>query len=130
SQGCQPLARRPWRQPKGRRMRRLVVCVPFLFVPPVLASGDEITPEGKKLAAAYDAMNVENLWLPKRYVNWKTGEALDKEVTDGKAHTHCSAFAAAACMRLDVYLLRPPEHSTVLLANAQYDWLHGEGKKQ
>jgi hypothetical protein len=96
----------------------------------VNAKGDEITPEGKKLAAFYDSMHVEKLWLPGQYVEWKTGEPLNKPVTDNKPHTHCSAFAAAACQRLDVYLLRPPEHSSQYLANAQYDWLLGEGKKK
>ena len=28
----------------------------------------------------------------------------------GPGHTHCSAFTAAAAMRLGIYLLRPPEH--------------------
>ena len=31
--------------------------------------------------------------------------------------------AAAAAKRLGIYILRPPEHSQELLANAQYDWL-------
>ena len=31
---------------------------------------------------------------------------------------------------LGIYLLRPPEHPTVLLANAQYDWLFKSGKEQ
>jgi hypothetical protein len=75
-----------------------------------------------------DDAHVESLWLAKHRVNWKTGEPLGGEVTDGKAHTHCSAFVAAFCMRQGVYILRPPEHGTVLLANAQYDWLHHEGK--
>lgn len=96
----------------------------------VNAKGDEITPEGKKLAAFFDSMHVEKLWLPGQYVAWKTGEPLNKPVTDNKPHTHCSAFAAAACQRLDIYLLRPPEHSSQYLANAQYDWLREEGKKR
>src|SRR5437868_9503370 len=74
-------------------------------------------------------MTVEKLWLPGRVVNWKTGEPLDRPVKDGKAHTHCSAFVAAACLRLGVYILRPPEHGTVQLANAQADWLPKEGAR-
>ena len=94
---------------------------------PAIAHAEDITSAGHKLAAALDAMNVEQLWLSKHIVNWKTGEPLNKAVTDGKAHTHCSAFVAAACMRQGIYILRPPEHSTVLLANAQFDWLSKEG---
>ncbi|MFO0938509.1 MAG: hypothetical protein U0798_18550 [Gemmataceae bacterium] len=89
--------------------------------------GGEITPEGKKLAAFYDGLKVESLWLPREIVSWKTGTKL-RDATDNKAHTHCSAFAAAACLKKDVYLLRPPEHSSTLLANAQYDWLNSKGK--
>jgi len=42
-------------------------------------------------------------------------------------HTHCSAFAAAVAMYLDIYLPRPPNHGQTLLANAQTQWLSGEG---
>src|SRR5947207_62290 len=85
---------------------------------------------GKRLAAALDAMDVEHKWLARAYVKWETGEPLDKPVTDGKPHTHCSAFAAAVAKKLGVYLLRPPEHNATQLANAQYDWLEQEGKKK
>ena len=37
--------------------------------------------------------------------------------------THCSAFAPALAQLLGIYLLHPPEHSDVDLANAQQDWL-------
>src|SRR5437763_13768976 len=73
---------------------------------------------GKRLTAALDAMDVEHKWLAREYVKWETGEALDKAVTDGKPHTHCSAFVAAACKKLGVYILRPPEHKATQLANA------------
>jgi hypothetical protein len=100
-----------------------------ILVPTIGQSG-EITPKGKILANTLDDMHVEKLWLAKHIVAWKTGEPLDQPVADGKAHTHCSAFVASACMRCDVYILRPPEHGTVLLANAQYDWLRDSGKKK
>ncbi len=45
-------------------------------------------------------------------------------------HTHCSAFVAAAAEKLGAYILRPPEHSQVLLANAQYEWLGDEGRAE
>ena len=93
------------------------------------ARADEIQPAGKLLAAKLDAMDVEHHWLPGKVVAWKTGNPL-KEGTIAKGHTHCSAFAAEACRRLGVYILRPPEHATTLLANAQYDWLFNAGKKE
>jgi hypothetical protein len=58
--------------------------------------------------------------------NWETGEADRGAEYEGPGQqTHCSAFAAAAAKRLDVYLLRPPEHGQQLLANAQAKWLGG-----
>ena len=83
-------------------------------------------------------MEVEKLWLHGAYVKWDTGEALPKPVTDGKPHTHCSAFVAAASMKLGIYIQRPKgkddpvgvtPHRETLLANAQFDWLQSdEGK--
>jgi hypothetical protein len=87
----------------------------------------EITPQGQRLADVLDSMQVEQLWLPSLSVNWRTGEP-DGRIDTGKgAHTHCSAFAAAAAEKLGVYLLHPPEHSADLLANAQQDWLRAGG---
>ncbi len=88
---------------------------------------EEISPAGKWLAQKLNAMDVEHLWLAKQTVSWKTGEPLAKQT--GTSGTHCSAFVAAACMRLGVYILRPPEHKSTLLANAQYDWLNESGKE-
>jgi hypothetical protein len=100
---------------------------------------EPVTPKGKQLAAALDQMDLEKHWLKGAYVKWDTGEPLPKPVTDGKPHTHCSAFVAAATMKLGVYIQRPkgkndPDgvtpHKETLLANAQFDWLHSEeGKK-
>src|SRR5262249_54419370 len=87
----------------------------------------EISAQGEKLSVALDSMNVEKLWLAGRQVNWRTGEPNGKVYTNSSSHTHCSAFAAAAAEKLGVYLLRPPEHSSVLLANAQQDWLSHAG---
>jgi hypothetical protein len=104
----------------------------FVALPPapVTIRCQDITEKGKNLAAFLDRLDVEHKWLSGRYVNWETGEALDKPVTDGGPHTHCSAFTAAACRRLGIYILRPPEHSAEQLANAQFDWLPDEGKKE
>jgi LmbE family N-acetylglucosaminyl deacetylase len=108
--------------------------IPFLTILLALASipvlAEEIAPAGKKLVKKLDAMDVEHLWLPGGSVDWQTGEPNGKATTGKSKHTHCSAFAAEACRRLGIYLLRPPEHSTVLLANAQYDWLFSTGSSK
>ena len=82
----------------------------------------KIEPAGEKLLQFYRSLNVENLWLNGIHVNWETGEPDNPEATKN-VKTHCSSFAAAACKKLNIYLLRPPEHKVTLLANAQYDWL-------
>lgn len=77
-------------------------------------------------------MHVEQLWRAHEHINWKTGEP-DRStayVGPGRA-THCSAFAAAVGERLGVYMLRPPEHSQILLASAQTRWFRTpEGASQ
>jgi hypothetical protein len=108
-------------------------CFGLLVVLVVLTSlpcrAEEISPAGLRLAQKLDAMDVEHLWLPGQSVAWKTGKPLENQ--SGKVHsTHCSAFAAEACRRMGIYLLRPPEHPTLMLANAQYDWLFKSGKEQ
>ena len=81
-----------------------------------------LDPEGQKLQDFYLSFDVENNWLAGHHVNWETGQPDMPESQHGNK-THCSAFAAAACKKAGVYLLCPPEHGQVLLANAQYDWL-------
>src|ERR1700710_1307097 len=79
-----------------------------------------ISAAGQRLLGVLDASNVESLWLAHEHVNWETGEP-DKDADyegPGKA-THCSAFAAAIGKRVGVYMLRPPDHGQILLANAQ-----------
>jgi hypothetical protein len=65
------------------------------------------------------------------HVNWATGEPDRGGGSEGPGtHTHCSAFPAAAALKLGTYLLHPPEHGQVLLANAQSHWLASvEGQK-
>jgi hypothetical protein len=95
-----------------------------LFAPRCQA---EITPAAEHMIATIDALDVEHRWPAGVHVTWETG------IPDGVPerglghHTHCSAFAAAAAQRLGIYLLRPPEHPQLLLANAQFDWLSGAG---
>ena len=84
-----------------------------------------ITPAGERLARFLDGTGVEHLWMIGNYVNWETGEATG--VGRKPTSTHCSAFVGAVAERLGVYVLRPPEHSQILLANAQLRWLRDEG---
>jgi hypothetical protein len=81
-----------------------------------------LSPQGRALQQFYLSLQVEQLWIAGQHVDWETGVADKPDATSGN-HTHCSAFAASACKRLNIYLLRPPEHKQILLANAQYDWL-------
>lgn len=81
-----------------------------------------IEPAGERLLKNYLNMNVENLWIAGHHINWVTGQA-DLPNADAGIKTHCSAFVASACKSQDIYILRPPEHGQVLLANAQYNWL-------
>lgn len=86
-----------------------------------------ISPDGQRLLAFLDSLNVEQHWPAGWHVNWKTGEP---ERQTEKPTSHCSAFAAAAADRLGIYILRPPEHPQVLLANAQFDWLQNQGAEK
>jgi hypothetical protein len=81
-----------------------------------------ITAKGARLAALLDRTDVDRLWLAGEKVDWETGESRGAW-NDGRAHTHCSAFVASVAKRLGVYVLRPPDHSALLLANAQMGWL-------
>lgn len=102
----------------------ILVCRGKAPVPPA-AESERFIPlseSGQRLQQFYLGMNVENLWIAGNHINWETGEADKPDAASGN-HTHCSAFAAAACKRLGVYLLCPPAHGQILLANAQYDWL-------
>jgi hypothetical protein len=95
----------------------------------VAGEASEISGEGQLLVRFLDGLDVEHLWPAGVHVNWETGIPDGKpEPATGK-HTHCSAFVAEVAKRLEVYILRPPAHSEVLLANAQYDWLQDRGTK-
>jgi hypothetical protein len=90
-----------------------------------------VSPEGHRLQVILDATNVESLWLAHEHVNWETGQPDKNADYDGQGRsTHCSAFAAAVGKQLGVYMLRPPEHGQVLLANAQAEWFHSPAGKQ
>jgi hypothetical protein len=90
-----------------------------------------ITPAAQRLLDILDNSHVETLWLAHEHVNWETGEP-DKGAEyegPGKA-THCSAFAAAVGKQVGVYMLRPPEHGQILLANAQAEWFRSPGGRE
>jgi hypothetical protein len=80
-----------------------------------------ISSGGEQLAHFLDSMNVEHLWLSREKVDWRSGQP-----RSGHGGTHCSAFAAAVAERLDIYMLRPPQHSQDFLATAQGRWFEGE----
>ena len=94
------------------------------------AQAASITPDGARLAALLDRMDVEHHWPSGQHVDWETGVPDDVSEKLPGRHTHCSAFVAAAAKRLDIYILRPPEHGQVLLANAQFNWLAGAAGRQ
>lgn len=84
----------------------------------------------QRLFVMIDGLDVADRWLAGSHVNWETGLPDGGPVSSTGVHSHCSAFVAAAAERAGIYILRPPEHGQVLLANAQYDWLAGPGAAQ
>lgn len=99
-------------------------CIPLL-VAACLGAG-EVTPSGAQLTERLSAMDVEHHWLPgNRLSDWRTGAPDPRKA----GHTHCSAFLAAACERLGVDMLHPPEHGENYLATAQAEWLQREGPR-
>ncbi|MDR3385757.1 MAG: hypothetical protein P4L92_01790 [Rudaea sp.] len=92
-----------------------------------LVAAEPISADAGRLVVVLDSMHVEQHWPAGKHVNWETGVPDGKpERTEGR-HTHCSAFVASVAKLLHVYILRPPDHGQILLANAQYDWLGAEG---
>jgi len=84
-----------------------------------------ITAQGNEFSAILDSMNVEKRWLAREHVDWKSGESdRPPNYTGPGKSSHCSAFAAAVGERVYVYMLRPPDHSEILLASAQAEWFH------
>jgi hypothetical protein len=81
-----------------------------------------ITAQGARLATLLDGTGVDHLWLAGDRVDWETGVSRGAW-NDGRPHTHCSAFVASMAKRMGIYVLRPPDHSAMLLANAQMGWL-------
>jgi hypothetical protein len=91
------------------------------------ASAEPIAPAAEQLFQIIDSLDVEHHWPAGEHVSWESGIPDGRpEISSGR-HTHCSAFVAAAAKRVEIYVLRPPEHEQLLLANAQYDWLAMDG---
>ncbi|MDB6118515.1 MAG: hypothetical protein JWO08_2296 [Verrucomicrobiaceae bacterium] len=112
-------------------MKRLLLFLVLVLAAPLFGSAAEpITAAARHLNEVLDGMQVQEHWIAGAIVNWRTGEPTGKVITDDGKHTHCSQFAAAACEKLGVYLLHPPEHGSALLANAQFDWLPEKGKSK
>lgn len=88
---------------------------------------EEISGAGKKLALKLDGFEVEKHWPAGVHVNWQTGDPDGKPEKGTGKHTHCSAFVATVAKQLGIYILRPPEHGQMLLANAQNEWLADAG---
>jgi hypothetical protein len=106
----------------------------LLVLVPVACDADEDTLPvlrgGTELGRFLDAMQVEEHWIAGHHVNWRTGDPDGRPVPAEGAHSHCSAFVAAAATRLGIDILRPPDHSQILLANAQCRWLSAEGEER
>jgi len=111
------------------KIASLPECLCSLFLAFVLSTraAVPVSSGGNAVMAVLESMGVDRLWLAGAIVDWRTGEPTGKPIADKGKHTHCSQFAAAAYERLGVYILRPPEHSAVQLANAQFEWLQDEG---
>jgi hypothetical protein len=91
---------------------------------------DVVTPQAQAMMQVLDAMGVESKWIAGQHVYWDTGLPTGVPETSPGKHTHCSAFVAAAAKTLGVYILRPPQHGQMLLANAQNEWLAEAGTAQ
>lgn len=109
---------------KSAHLRALLGCLVLLgaiVATPLRAA--ELTPEGARLSRFLDATHVEERWPAGVHVAWESGLPDGRPERSEGRHTHCSAFVAAVAKELGIYILRPPDHGQVLLANAQYDWL-------
>jgi len=114
----------------SRRCFVLALSASALGLHPAFADAPVISEKARALSKFFDSLKVETLWIAGAHINWFTGEPDGVAETMAGQHTHCSAFVAAAAKRIGIYLLRPPEHGQALLANAQFEWLLGDGQGQ
>jgi len=77
-------------------------------------------------------LDVMHHWLAGlERIDWRSGDPDPALPPREKRGTHCSAFVASAAEQLDIYILRPPQHTASFLASAQQDWLNSEeGREQ
>jgi hypothetical protein len=115
----------PGRETMIPLMRKLALAAALIAAPALGFAADvaTVSPQGQKLAQALDSMGVESKWIAGAHIDWETGLPDGRPERMPGRHTHCSAFVAAFAKRLGIYILRPPEHGQVLLANAQNEWL-------
>ncbi len=100
-----------------------------IALPAAQSRAGEISHKARERFQIIDRLDVEHHWPAGVHVDWQTGVPDGRpEYTPGR-HTHCSAFVASAAELLGIYILRPPEHGQVLLANAQFDWLGTKGRE-
>lgn len=86
-----------------------------------------VSPDARRLVTIIDSMHVEQLWQPHVHIDWQTGQQDQPASSVGPDRaTHCSSFTAALGEKLQVYLLRPPQHPQQLLASAQARWFHSK----
>jgi hypothetical protein len=113
-------------------MRTLIFAAALIAAPALGFAADvtSVSPQGEKLVQALDSMGVESKWIAGAHIDWETGLPDGRPERMPSRHTHCSAFVAAFAKTLGIYILRPPEHGQVLLANAQNEWLAGDGAAQ
>jgi hypothetical protein len=107
-------------------LKKILLCLLLLLSFHVANAQDTlfVSPEGQRLRDYYLSLDVEHLWLAGQKVNWETGKV--DRFSEKPGSTHCSAFAAAACYHMNIFLLRPPFHKQLLLANAQFEWLQSK----
>ena len=86
-----------------------------------------ISEGGERLRVFLDGTHVEARWIANYHVVWQTGQRNGPAQGDPAHHTHCSAYVAAVALYLDIYILRPPHHGQLHLANAQVSWFGDVG---
>jgi hypothetical protein len=114
---------------RGWRLGRELAAV-LMLCGSLAAHATPVSSAAQRLIETVDALDVEHHWPAGVHVNWQTGEPDGHEERTPGKHTHCSAFVASAAKHLNIYILRPPEHGQILLANAQFEWLANEGATQ
>ena len=81
---------------------------------------------GAALRTFLDSQDLAHLWQKGWRIDWYSGKGLWKWPRDGKLHTHCSAFVASVCSRLNIPLPTPANNSERGLADRQALWLQGK----